>query len=367
MKATLFLTSACNLRCDYCYVARGNLTLSHDHLALAVDFAFDWADPGERLDFGLFGGEPLLVWPLALKAVKQIRERAEKTGQMVGITLATNATLLDRGVLADLLEYDILLQASCDGVPHVQDRHRRFPDGRGSSGLVAENLALAAELLPNLLVNMVYGPDTHAHLPESIAYLRGLGINQMVLNPDYSAPWTTADIQDFEKTCDRITALYLGYYQRGEPCFISFIDEKLAVVLRGGYRPSEQCRMGEKEFAFSPQGVIFPCERLVGDGGVGPHSIGHLAFPFDHGNPACTRRKMPEMCQSCSVSMFCMNWCGCSNFFGTGDYDRPSAFICASERMAVKAARRVLDAMDDQDPLALLHHYAGRPMANSAS
>jgi uncharacterized protein len=42
------------------------------------------------------------------------------------------------------------------------------------------------------------------------------------------------------------------------------IDGAIAVILRGGYKPLERCRMGAGEYAFGPSGNIYPCERLIG-------------------------------------------------------------------------------------------------------
>lgn len=369
MKATLFLTTACNLRCDYCYVSRQNLTMSEKMLAKAVDFVFRTAGPRDRIDFGLFGGEPLLDWPLVQKAVALIEQQALESNHTLRISLVTNGTLLNREILSYLRRNNVILQVSCDGAPHVQDRHRRFRNGKGSSRRVSANLSAALNILPAVVVNMVYGPDTYAFLPESIEYLVSLGLKQLVLNPDYAAPWCDGDMEGLKETYDRIADIYLAYYARESPVFISLIDEKIAVMLRGGYGPFERCRMGVEEFAFSPQGFIFPCERLVGSGAENRHSIGHLCRPgllnrsgCRAGGNTCTS----SPCTSCSLAGYCMNWCGCSNFFGSGDYTRPSPFICASERFSIQAAHNVMKRVEDRGQLIFVNHYAGFPMMNSS-
>lgn len=369
MKATLFLTTSCNLRCDYCYIPKQNISMTNTTLAKVVDFVFRTAEPYDRIDFGLFGGEPLLNWPLAQQAVALVEERTESSQHALRISLVTNGTLLNDEILRYLRSHHIILQVSCDGVPHVQDLHRRYFDGRGSSDIVAANLSAALKALPAVLVNMVYGPDTHAYLPESITYLASLGLRQLILNPDYSAEWRTEDIAALKATYERIAELYLEYYNINSPLFISLIDEKIAVILRGGYGASERCRMGYGELAFSPQGYIFPCERLVGDGGPNKHCIGHIDQPdqLDHGR--CRAEGITcknSECRSCGVVDYCMNWCGCSNFFASGDYFRASHFICESERLAIEAAYKVLTQMEDSCQLAFINHYAGLPMINSS-
>jgi uncharacterized protein len=266
-------------------------------------------------------------------------------------------------------DHHVMLQVSCDGAPHVQDAHRRYLDGQPTSAVVEASLRTAIEALPAVLVNVVYGPDTYSYLPESIEYLVSLGLKQIVLNPDYSAKWTPDDIIDLKQTYDRIVELYLGYYRRQKPVFISLIDEKIAVVLRGGYRCAERCHMGYEEFAFSPQGFIFPCERLVGNGERNRHCIGHLdqsdQLSRNHCPSKGTTCKNAE-CRLCPVASFCMNWCGCTNFHATGDYSRASHFLCASERLAIEAALSVLKQNNGDQQLAYVHHFAGLPMLNSS-
>ena len=369
MKATLLLTTSCNLRCDYCYVQKRNASMSEDTLDKAVDFVFHTAQPNERIDFGLFGGEPLLAWERAQQAVALIEQRSKNSSHNVRVSLVTNGTLLDEDILRYVRDHRLILQVSCDGAPQVQDSHRVFPDKKPTSAIVETNILTALKILPAVLVNMVYGPDTHSFLPESIEYLASLGLRQIVLNPDYSATWLPGHISDLEQTYDRIAELYLKYYKSKNPLFISLIDEKIAVILRGGYGPAERCHMGYGEFAFSPHGYIFPCERLVGNGLRNQHCIGHLDQPHDLNRGHCQAKGTTcrnGACQQCPVAGFCMNWCGCSNFHATGDYSLPSYFICASERLGIKAALSVLSNDDEEQKLAYINHYVGLPMLNSS-
>lgn len=255
MKATLFLTTSCNLRCRYCYVTRQDISMPASRLAGAVDFAFQRVERTDRLDLCMFGGEPLLNWPLVQKAVSLIEQRSDDYDHAVRLSLVTNGTLLNRDILAYLHDHRVILQVSCDGLPHVQDLHRCFPDGRPSSAVVETNLVKALQYLPAVIVNMVYGPDTYLYLTDAIDYMAALGVKQMALNPDCTASWNGEKMAGLEAAFDRVGELYLEYYAAGTPLFISLIDEKISVILRGGYGDADRCRMGYQEFAFSPRGT----------------------------------------------------------------------------------------------------------------
>lgn len=368
MKATLLLTMACNLSCDYCYVEKRKFKMSSDTIKAAVEFVFDKAGESDRLYFGLFGGEPLLAWKELKLAVSLIRKMSEEQNRDVQITLATNGTLLREDYLTYIRDNQICVQISCDGIADVHDSHRRFSNLKPTSKIVESKLLLATEMLPTLVVNVVYRPDTFDRLPESIEYLESIGVKNIVLNPDYSAEWLPEHSKKLNSVYDKIADLYIRYYENETPLFISLIDEKVAVILRGGYGSSERCHMGYTEFAFSPRGYIFPCERLVGDGFRNDHCIGHLDQPDLLARSHCDinrKNSQKSTCSGCSVKQFCMNWCSCSNFHGTGNYLTPSRFICESEKSSISSALRVLENCSESQNLSFINHYSGFPMLNS--
>jgi uncharacterized protein len=159
----------------------------------------------------------------------------------------------------------------------VQNRFRHFANGRGSADIVERNARAALEALEWIPVNAVYRPETFERLPDTIRYLAGLGFRQIYLNPDFSAPWTREQVESLAAVYERIADLYIESHLRGEPLFLSPIDGKITVMLRGGYRAEERCRMGTAEFAFTPLGQIYPCERLIGCGTTDKHRIATFA------------------------------------------------------------------------------------------
>ena len=343
--------------------------MSTEIMQKAVDFVFEHTAEKKRIDFGLFGGEPLLAWEQTRQAVDLIESHVDHGNHDVRISLVTNGTLLDENILCFMRDHEIILQISCDGIPLVQDAHRRFINGEGTSQIVEHNILAALRNLPSMLVNLVYGPDTYAYLPESIEYLVSFGLRQLILNPDYTAAWHSDHINGLSQTCDEIVALYLKYYRQSKPLFISLIDEKIAIILRGGYEAEERCRMGYEEFSFSPEGYIFPCERLVGDGMPNQHCIGHLDQPQKLKRTHCPINGtlcINEVCRECSLAPYCMNWCGCTNFHATGNYAKASHFICASERLAIESALKVMSSENSDQIFAYVNHYVGYPMLNSS-
>jgi uncharacterized protein len=205
-------------------------------------------------------------------------------------------------------------------------------------------------------------------MPQTVAFFSALGLRQINFNADYSATWSREDTELLADVYDRIGDRFIAFYVERDPHFINLIDGKIAAILRGGYTTIERCRMGTGEFAFSPEGNIYPCERLVGDGTENRHCTGHIDSGLDLGKMSChcaPDGAVNSECGSCSLAVYCMNWCGCSNYMATGYYNRVNRFLCASEKAAVRTAFRVFQTLEQALGPTFVDHMSGLPWSNS--
>jgi uncharacterized protein len=361
LKYTLLVTQRCNLACDYCYVAKHPSRMPLEVARRVIGFAFRRTPPDEKIEIGFFGGEPLLELDRVREITALIEAHPSFARERVPLTVISNGTVYTDAVADFLARHEVAFGISCDGPPAVHDRHRRSKNGNGSGRRVERTLRRALEAFPRLMVNAVYGPDTLPLLPEAVEYFSSLGLRRIYLSPDFSAPWTAADAARLAEVYGAVAALFRRYYLRGDPHFVSLIDGKIAAILRGGYQPLERCRMGHGELAFTPDGGVYPCERLVGDGGE-EHRIGSVFEGLRVERLLCHRAAeddlLPE-CAGCGLRDVCMHWCGCSNYFSTGRYDRVGPFLCASEQAAIRAAFTTFEALE-ADGIPLCDHL-GRP------
>lgn len=367
MKYTLLLTQECNLRCSYCYIGKKQEKMSVKTAQDAVDFIFRHQIPDEDINIGFFGGEPLLEFELLQDIVELIRKHPGHDPRRVKYSVVTNGTIYNSEIIHYLKEHKIGLVISCDGMPGVQDTFRRFPDGKKSSGIVEATILKAVKDLGQVPVNAVFHPYTLSKLPETVKYFSDLGIRQIYLSPDFSAEWSPDDSAMLKEIYTRIGKFYVNSYLKGDPHFISLIDSKLTVILRGGYQEQERCRMGRGEMAFTPTGKIYPCERLIGSGENG-HCIGDLTEGLILEKMICHMAEGGELnheCTDCHVRDYCMNWCGCSNYQATGYYNRVSGFLCASEKAALEVALDALKILEKEGRSEFIEHLTGYPISNS--
>lgn len=363
MKYTLCITRKCNLRCRYCYIEKKESVMPVETALRVVEFIFNNTPSEEKIDIGFFGGEPLLEFELIKIITQSIQTHPLFTKRSVTFTVVSNGTIFSDEIADFLIKQGFMFGISCDGPVEVQDRFRYFPGGEGSSSTVESTIRRAIEALPSLMVNAVYHPLTMLQLPRVVDYFSSLGIRHIYLTPDFSARWTKEEADLLPGIYKQVAQKYIDYYLEEDPHYISLIDNKVAVILKGGYKSTDRCTMGRGEFAFTPSGNIYPCERLIGSDDGETHCIGNIFTHLEPGrmckqmNPA---GKSNHECKSCSISDFCMNWCGCSNYFSSGYYNRVGPFLCASEKVSILTAFDVFQYLEKKLG-ALYIEYLTRP------
>jgi len=332
-----------------------------------IDFAYTHTPKEEKINFGFFGGEPLLEFEKIKEITDIIESHKNYDSQRVELSIVSNGTILTDEICSFINKHDIGYVISCDGRPNVQDLNRRDKNGNSTSAIVEKNIRKAINAFKLVPVNAVYSPLTLKYLPDTVRYFSALGVRQIYLNPDFSAEWSKEDIESLDSVYNQIAKLYTNYYLKKEPHYISLFDGKIAVILRGGYKPIERCRMGKGEFAFTPDGRIYPCERLVGDNNE-KHSIGTIDGGIKIEKMLChtlSGDRINSECLECSIKDYCMNWCGCSNYFSTGYYNRVSPFLCASEKTSLKIAYKIIQILENIIGPTFYEHLGGFPIANS--
>jgi uncharacterized protein len=126
---------------------------------------------GDRLDeivIGFYGGEPLSAWGSLVTAVRTAQKHCGS--KRVRFSLTTNGTLLDDPKCRFLSDCGAHVLVSLDGPSALHDRHRVFPDGRGSYTETLRGLKCLLDAYPLenhslIALNMVVpGPEWFTEL-----------------------------------------------------------------------------------------------------------------------------------------------------------------------------------------------------------
>ncbi len=292
------------------------------------------------------------------KIIGYIRKKEQESGKAICFNVTTNGTLLTQTILDFFKDENVNLCVSIDGPAYVHNLNRCYKNGQGSFEDVVRKIELAVTQLGTLQVNAVYGPDTIEFLVKTISFFTQIGIPVIHLNPNISSFWDENSYIKFQEIYMRIANHYIQCYQEGNEIAINLIDSKIIVMLKDGYQITDMCSMGETEWGFAPSGNIYPCERLIGEDNNSSLCLGNIHTSLDL-KRRCSllkhRGNRNEECETCLWQKFCMNWCGCTNYYLTGYTDLTGPMMCESEKGAILAAKHVLFSLKENE--LFLDHF----------
>ena len=185
---TLFLTSACNLRCVYCYASGGEEPRYLDEqIALdAIDLVVGNAiASGQREVAVTFhgGGEPTLAEEAMRQCVEHARRRCAEVDLALSTGTATNGVISD-----DMREYlaqnMTSVMVSIDGPAAVQNHLRPRADGGPSSAAVERTLERLSQSDCTLGTRLTCTSEAIDHAVETVRHLVGAyRLNTIHLEP----------------------------------------------------------------------------------------------------------------------------------------------------------------------------------------
>lgn len=370
MILTLYLTMNCNQRCSYCYAKphrEADMELETAKKAIAMAAARLTETGGRNLGIRFFGGEPLLVWEKVPPLVEYGRKIAEKQGLDVSFAIATNGTLLSEEHCDFFLEHDFAVGLSIDGSKEVHDRNRRWIDGSGTFERTVDNARMAVSKNVRAELVLVSDPSTVGQLAASVKYLHEeTGGYFFTISFNIHDTWNQEDMAKLGRSYCELADLYIEYFRKGTPIQIDFINNKINVLLRGGFIREFLCEIGKTDLAVTPEGNVYPCLRLAAMDPKGLTIIGTVANGLQEGlitalRTAVDRRyemeSLPPECHHCVSPESCLNWCAAANLAMTGNPARVGELMCRHERLTMDIARRIIAGIDTEKYKALYADY----------
>lgn len=343
---TVCPTLACNLACGYCFEGdslhdKKQGVLTDRQVELLFDAIGAIRSPflqgGQPLRYApliaLFGGEPLL--PNTRHAVAQILDRAFDGGFVVGAT--TNGVNLVR-YEALLREYaDILagFQITLDGPKAVHDSRRHRLGGQGTFDEIVAGIDLVVSLgvAVDLRVNLDYGNiDSLAELAEFVL-AKGWGDSpgfRLALagvtehreggcHDRHDNMLTELDLgqrvialMDANPALEKI--VHLGFMRHLD--HLTQVLEPERYHAKGGHKSVGPrywyCEAStEKQYVFTPEGLIYNCTEAVGNA---RHAVGRFDPELDlwqreRGKWIGRTILSHPKCRACSISTLCGGGC----------------------------------------------------------
>jgi len=314
---TLFLTTACSLRCTYCYASAGDTPVRSMPIAVAkrgIDFVLrnvaKRGVPSWEIAFH-GGGEPSLNWATLTGAMDYARTRSSEHGISVVGAMASNGVLSDTRidwVVANLSSASI----SFDGLPEIHDRQRPTAKGKGSSAATIHTLRRFEEVKFDYGLRVTVPAEAISRLPESIAFIcSNFHPRAIQVEPAYNlGRWRDAPSAE--------TASFIEAYREAQLRARGFGRQISFSAARLGSLSNHFCGVTQDSFCLSPNGNVSGCYEVFSEDvkyadvffyGCPDDATG---YAFDLERLAKLRRQSVEhrgFCASCFAKWTCGGDC----------------------------------------------------------
>lgn len=343
----LLVTHDCNLRCGYCFADSGAFggcreLMSKETAEKAVEFAIAGSKKRHNLELDLFGGEPLMNWPVVEHIVKYVRRREKETGKNIKLTLTTNGTLLNDKNIKFMNDNRVMLVLSLDGKKETHDAMRPFPNKQGSYDAAVRGFKKLIESRDgkNYYLRGTYTHfNTHfcADVLDMLKVGREISVEPVV---GLNEPWALKeeDLPVIFEEYDKLARAYLAMREAGKP----FDFFHFNVALDNGPCVAKRlagCGAGHEYFAITAEGDIYPCHQFVGrpQYKMGTLETGvvrqDMVQKFRH-----THVLTKPECRECWARFFCSGGCHANADLFNGDITKPYAFGCKLQRKRLENA-----------------------------
>ena len=255
---TLFLTTACNLRCTYCYASAGDTPLKTMPLEVAIrgiNFvsanAHSRGEPRFQIAYH-GGGEPTANWNVMTASHAYARSRADKLGISVHASSASNGVLRDEQI-DWMIENLSSVSLSFDGLPEVHDRHRLTVWGDGSSKRVMHTMERFDAVGFGYGVRMTVTADQIERLPDSVDFVCSrFQPKRIQVEPAYQlGRWSAAPSAETEE--------FVTAFRKAQDRANSRGFEITYSAARLGDLTNHFCGISQDSFALSPDGNVSAC------------------------------------------------------------------------------------------------------------
>ncbi|PIR19316.1 MAG: hypothetical protein COV48_02675, partial [Elusimicrobia bacterium CG11_big_fil_rev_8_21_14_0_20_64_6] len=161
--------------------------------------------PEDERKITFIGGEPLLDWPLFVKAARYARVQA---GPRAVLQTFTNGTLITPEKVAFMEDVGVHCTISLDGRKEDNDKHRVYfkTKERSVHDDVMERLAPLSKA--NLGVSLVFTAHTVDRLLSNVDAFHRAGFGRITFNPELYEVWPEEKIQVMRKVLSGLARWY---------------------------------------------------------------------------------------------------------------------------------------------------------------
>ncbi|MDF1495111.1 thioether cross-link-forming SCIFF peptide maturase [Caproiciproducens sp. CPB-2] len=346
----------CNLRCEYCFAAKGDFGRGRMLMPFAVgkraiDFLIEKSEGRHNLEVDFFGGEPLMNFEVVKQIVNYARSIEKEHNKNFRFTITTNGILLTDDKIDFINREMSNCVLSLDGRKSVNDLLRVRADGTGSYDTIVPKFQ---KLVASRGDKDYYARGTftkhNLDFTNDVLHMAELGFEQISVEPvvsdvklDYSI--REEDLPRVFEEYERLANTIIDRKKAGKGFnffhFMLDLDQGPCAIkrLRG-------CGCGNEYIAVTPEGDIFPCHQFVGDESfkMGNVMDGTLNTDMKHSFALANVYSKPE-CRNCWAKFYCSGGCNANSQQYEGDIHKAHKISCDLEKKRLECAIMIKAAM----------------------
>jgi uncharacterized protein len=347
-------TSACNLKCKYCYTHpnASKKLMNEDILENSIKKSIEYCKRNnvQHLIFLWHGGEPLLAGNKFFTNAVKLQEKY-RNGIKVGNSIQTNGTLITEEFLKFAKDYNWNIGISLDGPRHLHDLCRVDNAGEGTFDIIMKNVDLMRKYNFKIRAIAVLHKYSLKNLKELYTFFKKEEINVKIhplvyagrLTENYSLSIST------DSYGDALCTLFDMWYNDLE-CKID-IQPLLQIIGNILTREPKECTFLEscqnKFLSISSDGGVYPCGRFDG---IPSFIFGNIVRDtiediFNHPLRKLLKQRMSFLkeCHRCNYKEICYGGC-MNNAYNAGNIMEKDNYCNAYK----KIFNHILKSIKDQ-------------------
>lgn len=314
---SLFLTTACNLRCTYCYASSGETPARHMSIETArhgIDFIIQNAvkqgvDTIEIAYHG--GGEPTVNWVTLTESLAYTRQQASQQDLKVTASLASNGVLSKEHCQWIIQNLDGV-SLSFDGLPKTHDQHRLTVNGKGSSAQVLQTLAQFDAANFRYGIRVTVTADQIESMPDAVDFIyQNFKPVRIQLDPAYQmGRWANASSAE--------TQSFIDFFKKAKRRARSYGRDIDYSAARFGLLTNHFCGLTQDSFCLSTDGKVTGCYEVFSEDVANAEVFFYgkpdatNGYQFDLKTLTALRHRAVqyrEFCQGCFAKWSCAGDC----------------------------------------------------------
>ena len=351
---TMIITNRCNLACDYCFErSKGNKDMTVETAIEIVDKTYNKLPaPSGRITYNLFGGEPMINWPV----VKAILDHIDEKNYNAQVGITTNMTHLTDEMLDYIDDNDVFILASIDGIKEVHDAHRVDHAGNGSFDIAIGNIKKMIDRgLAHLVeARMTITPESAKYMYDGVKMLLDLGVNNICPIAASDLEWDAQSLKEYEENYEKVLNLYVDILNDKDNIRninIKHVDDIIGTALEPETTDTKMCHIGNKYWLCVDWDMnIYPCHNFPTTDldFLKEMKIGNIRTGVDEtkvSDNALQAKFELDRCNGCEAKLICKSGCPFQNLTENKDFYTPTIGYCNLQKVLIRTALKFRDKL----------------------